>query len=319
MNDERLELKVGALVALALLAALGILALMGELNFKGGESLTVDFAHAGSVVKGAPVKLGGVSVGRVDSVTLLPARRDDAGEPLLVTMKVSVSAEARATLREDLSVTVSSQGALGESYLELNPGNAAKPWPLGAAVRGLDAPRLDVVANRLARFLEAASKVLENDPDALVRLVGGISGLAKTVDGVVTENRADLRALAMDLAALAKDLRTLSGQARGLLDDASATAKTLRNEVPALSKQASTALTGVVNVSGQLTEEDGKRLKATLARLDAISSKADVVLARIEAGEGSLGAFSKDKQVYDDLKSLLSDLKKHPWKMLWKE
>jgi phospholipid/cholesterol/gamma-HCH transport system substrate-binding protein len=32
-----------------------------------------------------------------------------------------------------------------------------------------------------------------------------------------------------------------------------------------------------------------------------------------------LGAVMQDKQVYDDLKSLLADLRKHPWKMLWKD
>jgi len=42
------------------------------------------------------------------------------------------------------------------------------------------------------------------------------------------------------------------------------------------------------------------------------------MLARIEAGEGTLGKTIKDPQVYDDLRSLLSDLKAHPWKMLWK-
>ena len=47
--------------------------------------------------------------------------------------------------------------------------------------------------------------------------------------------------------------------------------------------------------------------------------RADRILKRLEAGEGTAGAMLQDKQVYDDLKNLLSDLRKHPWKMLWKD
>ena len=72
--------------------------------------------------------------------------------------------------------------------------------------------------------------------------------------------------------------------------------------------------------------EDGRKLKEAIGKysaagekLDSIATRADRILAKLEAGEGTLGATLKDKQVYDDLKSLLADLRKHPWKMLWKD
>ena len=64
MDERRLEMKVGALVLATLVGVLGLLWLMGELKTGGGTVLSVDFAHTGNVVKGAPVKLGGVVVGR---------------------------------------------------------------------------------------------------------------------------------------------------------------------------------------------------------------------------------------------------------------
>jgi phospholipid/cholesterol/gamma-HCH transport system substrate-binding protein len=193
-----------------------------------------------------------------------------------------------------------------------------------------------VVSNKLGRFLEAASKVLEEDPEALQRVVVGMSNLATTVDGVITENRADARALAIDLAAAAKDLRELSalakkemqpgGKGNALLDDASAAARTLRADAPELSKRASVALGGLANLTGGFTEADGEKVRSAIAKYsavgdkaDSIATRADRILARLEAGEGTLGAFNKDKQVYDDLKSLLADIRKHPWKILWKE
>ncbi|MCA2981066.1 MAG: MCE family protein [Myxococcaceae bacterium] len=336
MDESRLELKVGALMLAAVVGALALLWAMGELSFSSGPTVSVDFSHTGNVVKGAPVKLGGVVVGRVDAVELLPDRRDARGDPLPVRMAVSLSQGAEQALRSDCAITISSQGPLGEPYLELWPGNAAERHVASAPIRGVDAPRIDIVSNRLAKFLDSASRVLESDPEAVAKLVNGFGGLTTTVDGVLTENRVQLRELAQELAVAAKDVRVLAafarkelepgGRATVLLDDAAATARLARTELPELSKRASTALGGLAAVSGQLTEEDGQRLKAMLVKyqqagekVDALASRADKLLMKLEAGEGTLGALARDKQVYDDLKSLLADLRKNPWKMLWKD
>lgn len=336
MNESKLELKVGALLLAALVGSLALLSLMGELSLGSSATLRVNWSHTGNVVKGAPVKIAGVAVGRVEKIQLEPNRHDDLGESMPVTMVLAISKEAAAALRTDAAVTISSQGALGEPYLELYPGVAAQPLPEGSVVRGVDSPRIDVVSTRLGHFLEAASKVLENDPDALAHFVTGISGLTTTVDGVLTENRSDLRQIITELSQSTKDLRVLAavartqlepgGKANAMIDDASATMKQLRSDLPLMSKEAQIALGGAAALTGAFTEEDGKKLKEAIGKyaaagekLDAIALRADRMLARLEAGEGTLGATLKDKQVYDDLRSLLSDLKKHPWKMLWKD
>jgi phospholipid/cholesterol/gamma-HCH transport system substrate-binding protein len=336
MDERRLELKVGALLVVALGSGLLLLWLMGEVAFGQSASLEVNFSHTGNVVKGAPVKVGGVIVGKVAGIELKADRRDDAGLPLPVSMKLDVTREALAALRTDAQVMVSSQGPLGEAYLELLLGNAAEPWPAGKAIRGVDSPRFDLVSNKLAHFLEAASKVLEEDPEALSRLVTGVSSLTKTVDGVITENRADARQIAQDLSAAAKDLKVLAalakkemepgGKGTALLDDASAAARTARTDLPELSKRASVALGGIAALSGGFTEADGAKVREAIAKysaagekVDALAARADRLLARMEEGKGTLGGFYKDPQVYEDLRALLSDIKKHPWKMLWKE
>ncbi|MBS1151923.1 MAG: Mce family protein, partial [Myxococcaceae bacterium] len=76
MDESKLELKVGALLLAALLGTLGLLSLMGELSFGSHATLKVDWSHTGNVVKGAPVKIAGVGVGRVEHINLLATRRD---------------------------------------------------------------------------------------------------------------------------------------------------------------------------------------------------------------------------------------------------
>lgn len=336
MDERSLRLKVGVLVALAVGGVLGLLALMGELGFARGAPVEVDFGHTGNVVKHAPVKVAGVIVGRVERVELLLGREDGQGRPLPIRMTLSVPPEVRAALKADAAVSVSSQGPLGEAYLELSPGSAPAALDPARAIRGLDAPRLDVVSDRLARLLEAAGKALDRDPDALARLLGGLGSLASDADGVLAENREGLKGLVQDLALAAKDARRVSqaartqlepgGQAYAALDDAALALRTVRKDLPELSRRASSTLGGLSSLAGPLDDADGQRLKALLARylqagtsLESVSARADRLLARLEAGEGTLGASLADRQVYDDLKTLLADLRAHPWKLLWKE
>jgi phospholipid/cholesterol/gamma-HCH transport system substrate-binding protein len=337
MDERRLELKVGALVLAALVGVLGLLWLMGELSLGGSTGLVVDFGHTGNVVEGAPVKLGGVEVGRVEAIHLLPERRDAQERPLPVRMELAVRPEALAALRADARVTVSTVGPLGEPYLELNPGSTKAPaLPSGATVRGTDAPRLDLVTQQLSAFLDLASTALAEDPEGLKNLAGNVSRLTGTLEDVLTENRGDLRTLTVELSAASKDLRTFAKLAREamqpggtgarLLGDGADTATLMKRELPGLTGSASKTLEGLSALTGGLNAEDGARLKLALERytaagekLDQIAARAERVLARIEAGEGTLGALQKDPKVYDELRTLLTDLRKHPWKILWKD
>jgi phospholipid/cholesterol/gamma-HCH transport system substrate-binding protein len=337
MDERRLEMKVGALVLGAVLGVLGLLWLMGELTTGGEPVLSVDFGHTGNVVKGAPVKLGGVMVGRVEEIGLEPDRRDERGRPLPVRMGLWVKPEALAALRSDARVTVATVGPLGEPYLELNPGSAsASPLPPGVALRGTDAPRLDLVAQQLSAFLDVASGALADDPEGLRKLAANVSRLTSTLDTVLSENRGDLRMITGELSAAAKDMRTLAKLAREtmqsggtgaqLLGDAAETVALVKRELPGISGTATKTLNGMSMMMGDLDAKDGQRVKLALERytsagekLEQIAIRADRLLARIEAGEGTMGALQKDKQVYEDIRGLLSDLRKHPWKVLWKE
>jgi phospholipid/cholesterol/gamma-HCH transport system substrate-binding protein len=271
-------------------------------------------------------------------IHLEPDRRDARGRPLPVRMGLSVKLEALVALREDTRVTVATVGPLGEPYLELNPGSASSP-PLpssGGTLRGMDAPRLDLVAQQLSAFLDVASGALAEDPEGMRNLAANVSKLTGTLNGVLGDNRGDLKTLTGDLTAAAKDLRMLAKVAREamqpggtgarLLGDAAETAALMKRELPGLSGSAAKTLNGLSMVAGGLDAKDGEQLKLALERytaagekLDQMAAKADRLLARIDAGEGTVGALQKDKQVYDDLRTLLSDLRKHPWKMLWKE
>ncbi len=64
----------------------------------------------------------------------------------------------------------------------------------------------------------------------------------------------------------------------------------------------------------------GSSLLALLGgQLQELTTHLDAALQHVQAGRGTIGGLYLDPKVYEDLRALLDDLKKHPWKMLWKD
>ena len=117
VRGPRLEFAVGAFLLLAL-ASLLVLALAST-NKKfgfGGSSyeLTARFSNLGQLRAQAPVKIGGVVVGRVDRIDLDPVRFDS-----IVTLAID---KRYAGLPADTSAGILTSGLLGESFIGLQPG-----------------------------------------------------------------------------------------------------------------------------------------------------------------------------------------------------
>ena len=338
MTDERaLEIRVGALVLLGIAGVLGLLWLMGELTFSRGVTVGVQFAHTGNVVKGAPVKLGGVTVGQVDAIDIDPTRRDKNGKPMPVQMELGVRDDVARAMHADASVQVATRGPLGEAYLELEVGSPDAPsLQPGQLIHGKEPFRLDQALSRLGRILSSTSAAFEKNPDALPHLIDSLGKLTARLDQALAKNPQALSDMIADLSETAKELHEASAQMRKnfgpggkgdrLIADAAATAKVLHEQLPGVLTEAKGALHGVSAITGELDATDAKRLKLAIAHyeqagehLDALATHADHILSEIDQGKGTIGGLTKDPQIYLDVKALISELKSHPWRLLWKD
>ena len=117
IRGPRLEFAVGAFLVLAL-ASLLVLAFAStnrQFGFGGGSyELTARFANLGQLRLQAPVKIGGVVVGRVDKVELDPVKFDS-----IVTLAIN---DRYKDLPADTSAGILTSGLLGESFIGLQPG-----------------------------------------------------------------------------------------------------------------------------------------------------------------------------------------------------
>ena len=112
-----LETRLGLFFALVVIAAFLLFELIGGgALFARGREVRAQFASARDLKVGDPVKLAGVSVGRVRSVKL-------AGSKVEVVMAVDPAAEVRT----DSVATVQFTGLMGQNFVALTFGSEAAP------------------------------------------------------------------------------------------------------------------------------------------------------------------------------------------------
>jgi phospholipid/cholesterol/gamma-HCH transport system substrate-binding protein len=117
MSQKKIELWVGMFVISAALS-LAILAFsVVGLSFKGEGSrylLSASFSNIGGLKVRAPVKVGGVVVGRVEEITL------DV-ENYMAIVRLSMF-ENKGSYPETSSLSILTSGLLGEQYIGITPG-----------------------------------------------------------------------------------------------------------------------------------------------------------------------------------------------------
>lgn len=87
-------------------------------NTRGGDSYTVKarFTNVGQLKERAPVKIAGVRIGSVQSITLEPQRLD-----ALVVLSIDKQFDQ---IPEDSSAAVFTSGLLGDQYIAIRPGGS---------------------------------------------------------------------------------------------------------------------------------------------------------------------------------------------------
>lgn len=117
MSQKKTELWVGTFVIGAVMSLMILAFSVSGLSFKGDGSsytLSASFSNVGGLKVRAPVKLGGVVVGRVKSINLDTDSYMPVVEILMFTDKGAYS--------EASSLSILTSGLLGEQYIGITPG-----------------------------------------------------------------------------------------------------------------------------------------------------------------------------------------------------
>lgn len=395
MGNKTLELKVGVFLILSFAVVVFFLILLGNFGFSSGHVLYVDLANTGGLRKGAKVKVSGVRAGNLTDIQFMGGvELDDEGNPIYVRIRVEINDDMVAAVTEGSKFFVSTEGLLGEKYIEIVPGAPGNP-PLsaGTIVDGEPPVELQVLAARAAEMIEKLQKIIEGDrgemsevADNMKDLLARSRNIAETIetelpglvergntaldkandslvklDAIVADGQAFI-AQGKDLIDREKGIREavahvsdlvvrvdaevphlldqvdeLMVESKQLVTTSTSAVERLEHELAATTKDARKLISRTTKIvsSVELTalvddlraslvkvvdnfDRTGELLAGLALRTDGVVADMAVVISDVAKGEGTLGKILKDREVYDDVRELVLDLKRNPWKILWK-
>jgi phospholipid/cholesterol/gamma-HCH transport system substrate-binding protein len=316
------ELKIGLLTIVAVtIAALTIFMLTGGRGFFWQRySLKTRFNNVAGLKSGSPVRVAGVEVGSVTSVS------DFVGDQVDVVLEVNKSMRQRIT-----SGSIASLGSvslLGESAVDISPSTKGTPVPdWGYVTAGLAKGGIADVAAQAQESVAEITKLVTD-----IRLGKG------TVGKLMTDERLynDLQAFAASAGDLTRGIRDGRGTLGKLVTDPAA-AEALKASLAniermtdqinagqgslgklmkddAFANSLNGATTNIQELVAKLNRGEGTvgqlmNDQALYKKLDAATGRFDEILARLNAGEGTVGQLLKDKQLYENMNGTIAELR----------
>jgi phospholipid/cholesterol/gamma-HCH transport system substrate-binding protein len=339
MKQRAIEVRVGALILLAVGLVLGFVVLMGGLSFQPTYTVYVAFENPGGLTAGAPVRISGVKVGRVAELEFRGGLDRRPGEPDgLIRAVAKIEKRYQSSIHDDARWFVSAQGVLGEMFLAVDPGTRSRPVLAdGASVQGVSPPRLDLLLSesyellhRTYRGLSQNEKKITETLDGLHKTLGHTSALLETNGprfARIAENAETLSAEAVVTLKAARERYVDGPQVTRIMNDVERTSSVLGQDLEPMmqdgrvvladAKKITRAISGDKELSRIQTMADDA--SATMANAKALVTDARGMMDRVKQGRGTAGALVMDEALYDDISELVRDLKHNPWKLLWKQ
>lgn len=340
MSQRSIEVKVGALILVALGLLGAFVVVMGGLSFEPTFTVYVAFHNPGGLQAGAPVRISGVKVGRVSSMEFrggLVDPKTHEREPLIRAV-AKLEKRYQEAVRQDSRWFVTSQGVLGEMFLAVEPGTLDKPMLTdGAVVQGISPPRLDLLLSESYEILHRAYLGITNNEQKLQETFDGLHRTLKASGDFFEQNQAKLGRTLDNVESLSKDAKETLAAAREryvdgpqvtrIMNDVERSASAVsRNAEPLLTDSRELVATGKKLAQALGSDEQLERyrtatrdLTEAAARAKRIAGDAEAVVSHVQKGKGTVGSLVMDEAVYDDLQEMLRDLKHNPWKFFWKQ
>ncbi len=338
MSERSIEVKVGVLILVAMGLLAGLVLVMSGFSFERTYPIYVDFDNPGGLQSGGPVRMAGVRVGTVKEMRFMGGVVDPKTKRrTVVRAELSIYKKIKSSIHDDALFYVTTQGVLGEQFLAIDPGSPDHPiLAEESIVKGIDPPRLDLFLAKAYELLDTALTGIQNNRALIGEIADNTAKLLKGLSTVVTEHKERIDRIVVNLEQLSVESVGLVHDARARVNDPRVTrslenieriSTDLQRESGPLLKDAREGMANLNRATalvGDPKEQERYRralhdLAELLGRANVAAADAQVVVAKIKKGEGTVGALVMDEEIYDDIQEMVRDLKHNPWKFLWRE
>ncbi len=267
---ESTESRLGLFFLAAIVVAWAVLESVGTFAFfKRGHHVYANFKDIQDLKLGAPVKMAGVQVGRVDKISLTNN---------LVHVQLDLNKDA--DVRLDSKASVKFTGLMGQNYVNLDFGTGL-PAAEGATLQVEEQPDLGQLMVRLDNVASGVENLTKSfSGERIDNLLGPITDFIKA-------NSSNLSATIANIKVTTD--RITSGQG---------TVGKLINEDTLYS----TALTTISNFQGTAAE-----VQDLGGHARELLTNANLVVAQVNAGQGTLGKLVHDPTLYNEATGLMTN------------
>ena len=297
------EIKVGlAIIVTIVIFVLGFRFLKDVPLFGGTRGYYSVMADAGGIIAGNPVRISGVKVGSVTDVSYQPG---------IDSIRIGFTVSMDIPVPRGTTARIAGIDALGGVRVDLELGPHTNPSiEPGGRIRSTE-DGADLFAEMTRR-----APALANQADSVLTSLGTtLSATSRLLDDPSSDLRRTLGALRGTATALENTIQTESEHLGGILENLEGITGSVRNAVGEGGDSLSIAVDDL--------RSSMKSLDQLMASLNTTMTRLDVIAAKIESGEGTLGKLINDPGLYVQLDSavwnlnqLLADFKKHPRRYL---
>ena len=277
-----LETRLGIFVALAVIAAVLIMETVGGVErFRRGFRVNGLFKNVQELKIGDRVKMAGVEIGRVQSLSITNDR-------VRVTMKVQ--AARRNEVKTDSTATVKFAGLMGQNYVAIDFGSPGAPPAIeDAYLKTVEQADMGAIMQKMESVASGVENLTKSfTGDKLDNLLGPLMDFVKANKDPLTTSISNLQALSTQIA-------QGKGTVGKLIYDDS-----LYNST----------LSSMTNL-----QDAASAIKLTVADARTAISDARTILGQVNSGQGTMGKLLKDEALYNEATSSLTTLKEILQKM----
>ncbi|MEZ4753271.1 MAG: MlaD family protein [Bdellovibrionota bacterium] len=147
----RNEFKAGMFIIISLMVFAFSIWFLGQERqiFSSQEHYFTNFPDVKGLAVGAPVRLGGITIGRIDSVDLA-----NNGKDATVQVTFLINRDYTSRIRKDTVATIETQGLLGDRFLSLSIGQANELAAPGTILKSKQIGELSDYASKAGAVLD---------------------------------------------------------------------------------------------------------------------------------------------------------------------
>lgn len=192
-NQRKQEITIGIVVVIATAVLVGLLFLAeGSDWFKSYYRVTVYFEHGGGVTVGTPVKMAGVTIGKVESIEIVNEKEKIDGKEIGQAVKIVILVESARKISQKAIPEIVSASVLGEKFIEFSVGKPDDGFVTHdgkAKINGKTSAAIGDIQKTAAQLLENAEVISERfkrsfDEETVSNLKGTINNIKETSDKI---------------------------------------------------------------------------------------------------------------------------------------